>query len=194
MALELQNAATVLVVEILSASEAVTPAWLVRPGKLECGKHWGLVQGIYADLTGGFVLPATMPPRESRRVDYVLVVDGKHRILEVDEKQHFNRYRAATLSHYADSTPVAFPADAWVAAGNAKKKLEGGGFGKPKPPLFPEQDGRHQQRAFRDALADILPVEYGWLPTLRIADFEIKDWIFGSRARERMDALLAERL
>ena len=58
---------------------------------------------------GGSLLPETMPPREGRRVDYVLTVAAQHRILEVDEKQHFNYYRAATLGHYADGTPVASP-------------------------------------------------------------------------------------
>jgi hypothetical protein len=41
---------------------------------------------------------------------------------------------------------------------------------RPCPPLFPDAGGRHLQRAFRDALADLVPLEHGWLPTLRIAD------------------------
>jgi hypothetical protein len=35
---------------------------------------------------------------------------------------------------------------------------------------------------------------HGWLPTLRIADFEVKDWIYGRDASARMGASLAERL
>lgn len=120
----------------------------------------------------------------------VLVLDGQRRILEIDEKQHFNHFRAQTLQHYPNSIQVGFPTSDWIAASNAKKKLEGGGFAKPRPPLFPEPGGRHQQRAFRDALADILPSVYGWQPTLRIADFEVEGWVFEANAAEHMQALL----
>jgi hypothetical protein len=194
MALELQNAVTRFAVEILGAELDVTPPWLVRPGRNECRACWPLVQEIYAELTGEGRLPDTMPPRERRQVDAILVVGGESRILEVDETQHFNRFRALTLRRYACQVPLAFPAPAWIAAGEAKKRLEGGGFGKPRPPLFPEDGGRHQQRAFRDALADILPGEHGWLPTVRVADFEVAAWIDGPDAKLRMRALLASRL
>jgi hypothetical protein len=192
--LEIQKAVTRLVVEILGADTADTPVWLMRPGSSECGACWPLARTIYADLTAGGELPDTMPPRERRAVDCVLVVGGAYRILEVDEKQHFNRFRARALKHYAGRIPVAFPIAEWIAASSAKTKLEGGGFAKPRPPLFPAVDGRHQQRAFRDALADMLPIEYGWLPTLRVADFEVKDWIFGSEAETSMNELLVTRL
>lgn len=194
MALELQNAVTRLVVEILGAEVGVMPAWLMRPGRNECRARWPLVQEIYAELTGGGRLPETMPPRERRQVDAILVVGGESRILEVDETQHFNRFRALTLRRYVGQIPLAFPAADWIAAGEAKKRLEGGGFGKPRPPLFPEDGGRHQQRAFRDALADTLPGEHGWLPTLRVADFEVAPWINGPGTELRMRALLAGRL
>ena len=112
----------------------------------------------------------------------------------MDEKQHFNRYRARTLDLYPDDVPLAFPASVWAARSRQKTKLEGGGFGRPKPPLFPGDGGRHRQRAFRDALCDILPPEHGFLPTIRIADFEVAGWIYGSDARRRLAALLDERL
>jgi hypothetical protein len=43
-------------------------------------------------------------------------------------------------------------------------------------------------------LADLLPPEHGWKPTLRIADFEVLPWIYTSGAEARMRALLDERL
>jgi hypothetical protein len=67
-----------------------------------------------------------------------------------------------------EDIPLAFPAEVWRQRSHGKRRLEGGGFGAPKPPLFPGAGGRHRQRAFRDALRDILPPEHGWLPTLRI--------------------------
>jgi len=99
-----------------------------------------------------------MPQRERRKVDCVLQRHGEPpRIIEFDESQHFNCYRAMTLRRYPRSVRIAFDRGVWLQACDAKARLEGGGFGRPKPPLFPHEDGRHRQRAYRDALADLLP-------------------------------------
>jgi hypothetical protein len=108
-----------------------------------------------------------MPPRERRTVDCVLQRRGEPpRIVEFDEKQHFNSFRALTIRAYPRTAAVAFDRRAWLRACEAKRRLEGGGFGLPKPPLFPDEDGRHRQRAYRDAVADLLPAVHGWCPTL----------------------------
>lgn len=194
MAGELQAAVVRLVAQILDAELVGTPPWLIRPGPPECGVRWQMVCSIYRELTG-LELPEAMPPRETRRVDAVLDTgDGSPRILEVDETQHFNRYRALTLQHYPPEARVAFPIEKWFEQSENKARLEGGGFGKPKPPLFPAEYGRHAQRAFRDMLADLLPPEHGWKPTLRIGDFEILGWIYSSEAEVRMSELLTARL
>jgi hypothetical protein len=173
---------------------AEMPPWLVRPGRTECRERWPLVQSIYSDLTE-LELPETMRSQESRRVDAILKdSEGRRRVLEVDEKQHFNRYRAATLRVYPSDVPVAFDIEGWLRVCDAKRSLEGGGFGKPKPPLFPGEGGRHRQRAFRDALCDVLPPEHGWLPTLRVGKFESEAWLYRRDAKERMHRLLADRL
>ncbi len=194
MAGELQAAVVPLVARILDAELAGTPHWLLRPRPSECGSRWQSVCSIYRELAG-LELPDAMPPRETRRVDAVLDTgDGQPRILEVDETQHFNRYRAVTLRHYPPEALVAFPIEKWLEQSEKKTRLEGGGFGKPKPPLFPAAYGRHAQRAFRDMLADLLPPEHGWTPTLRIGDFEVLGWIYASDAEARMRELLAARL
>ena len=136
-----------------------------------------------------------MPSRERRKVDGVFqTTSGLYFIFELDEKQHFNAYRSATLSLYPQNLLVGFSIDLWVKSCNKKSKLESGGFAKPKPPLFPGENGRHRQRAFRDALTDILPSEYGFLPTLRLADFEIRDLIYKPDAQDRMENLVRTRL
>jgi hypothetical protein len=194
LAHELEMAVAALVREILDATFGITPTWLVRPGISECQSEWLLVKAIYSDLTG-LDLPDVMRSVERRTVDAVLHTAGNPpRILEVDEKQHFNAYRARTLRHYLGSVPVAFDGDLWLRRSEAKQKLEGGRFAEPKPPLFPGEGGRHRQRAYRDALADLLPIEHGWSPTLRIADFEVRAWIHTSDARARMEDLLRSRL
>jgi hypothetical protein len=90
------------------------------------------------------------------------------RIVEFDEKQHFNCDRALTIRSYPRTAAVAFDRRGWLRACDAERSLDGGGFGVPKPPLGAHEDGRHRQGASRDALADLLAAVHGWLPTLRI--------------------------
>jgi hypothetical protein len=192
---ELQDAAIRLVKLITGARELQTPDWLVRPGKIECGRRWALVREIYSTLVPGLELPEVMRPIERRTVDGVLQRRGEPPfVVEFDEKQHFNRYRAITLHRYPPRLRTAFPRALWLQRCEAKKTLEGGGFAVPRPPLFPGEGGRHRQRAFRDALADTLPPIHGYLPTLRIGDFEVRSWILTPRAEDRMRELLSARL
>jgi len=193
MPLELQRSVLSLVEAVYGGSSVETPDWLRRPGRAACGEKWHLVQPIYLRLTG-LELPDETPPRETRRVDAVLQRVGEApRIIEVDEKQHFNQYRALTLLQYPKRLTLAFDLDVWLQHCQQKRRLEGGGFARPRPPLFPGQDGRHKQRAFRDALADLLPSEHGFLPTLRIAHFEVEDWIAEVGAALAMGRLLTEK-
>lgn len=191
---KLEQATVQLIRKIYGGQELLTPEWLQRPAVAEAGQRWTLVQDMYAELTG-MDLPGVMPLREHRKVDCVLQRRGEPpRIVEFDETQHFNRYRALTPRRYPRSVLTAFDRVTWLRECDAKRRLEGGGFGRPKPPLFPHEDGRHRQRAYRDALADLLPAVHGRLPTLRIADFEVKDWIYDRGASARMTDLLAKRL
>lgn len=167
----------------------------MRPGLLESGRRWPLVRSIYADLTGRD-LPEVMPPREWRKVDAVICLPGEEpRILEVDESQHFTQSRAVTLRHYPTDVTVGFPHEHWLArsAASRRKLVLTSRADRPCPPLFPRLGGRRQQRAFRDALADLLPGLHGWAPTVRIAYFEVKHWIGGPDAVSRMRALLETR-
>jgi hypothetical protein len=90
--------------------------------------------------------------------------------------------------------PLAFDPEEWIARSEQKQRLEGGGFGKPKPPLFDGEHGRHRQRAFRDALADLIPLEHGYAPTLRISEYEVAAWLMTPDAPVRIEALLTEKL
>ena len=194
MARELERTVVALVHEIYGGDLIDTPAWLMRPGQAECSAAWPLIQSIYRELESR-ELPDMMPPRERRKLDAVLQRTGEPpRILEVDETQHFNAHRAATLRAYPDDVPSAFPRELWIEHCERERRLEGGGFARPRPPLFAGSGGRHRQRAFRDALADLVPLEHGWLPTLRVADFEVREWLHAPDATQRMAALLRARL
>lgn len=187
------ESATVSVLTEICGPPLPTPEWLIRPGKAECGERWSLVRTIYSRLTG-LELPERMPPAEWRTVDGVFRLNSNAAfILEVDETQHFNSFRATTLRCYPADLELAFDRDEWIRRCDRKTRLEGGGFAKPRPPLFPGENGRHRQRAFRDALCDILPPVHGFLPTLRLGDFELSSWIERQEAASRMESLLSDR-
>lgn len=170
--------------------EEVAPAWLLRPGRPELGDQWPLAQRVYNSLTG-IVLPEVMPARERRRIDVVLTsADGTCRAVEFDESQHFTGARATTLEAYDATVTVGYDVDAWFRWCEQRTGREpGGGFARPCPPLFPDQGGRHRQRAFRDLLADVLPPLHGWLPTVRFADVEVKPIFASADASVRLRAL-----
>jgi hypothetical protein len=196
MAREVQNQVLDLLENTLDlpVKRETCPDWLRRPGKSECGELWSTVTDAYRALTG-LELMEMMPPRERRSLDAVVEHDdGGFRVIEVDEAQHFNPHRALTLDLYPADAPLAFDTSVWRARSAAATKLRGGGWGKPKPPLFPQEGGRHLQRAFRDMLADLLPPSRGWAPTLRIAHFEVEGWLESVEAPERMQALLQSKL
>jgi hypothetical protein len=193
MALELQKAVLHIVQRVTGGVFVETPQFLNRPGKRECGNLWGIVSEIYSELTQ-LILPETMPLRNRRTVDAVLCANGKRYILEVDEIQHFNEFRRMTFEYYPRNHPLSFDKLTWIKQCELKRKLERGGFAKSVPPLFPGENGRHRQRAFRDALCDLLPSEYGYGPTIRIADFEVKSWISLKNACDKMAKLLENRL
>lgn len=190
------------VLEVLAKStgrrvyDGPTPAWLLRPGREECGPLWRTVRAMYRELSDGLELPDEMPVREWREIDGVIGGRGTPwRLVEVDESQHFNPHRAVTLKRYPKNAPLAFPIDVWLAASQERSAVRGGGWAKPKPPLFPMEGGRHRQWAFRDALADLLPPLHEYAPTLRIADFEVEPWIWDARgATVRLGQLTEERL
>lgn len=151
-------------------AEETCPDWLLRPGREEARAAWSTLQALYAPFTGQ-QLPEVAPPRECRRVDAILTwADGTRQIVEVDEVQHFTPERLTTLRLYPAGTPLGFPVDVWRELAAVERPRRGGGFGRPRPPLFPAERGRHAQRAFRDALADLLPLEWGWRPIVRITD------------------------
>ena len=150
-----------------------TPDWLLRPAGRECAGHWGLVRDIYRALTD-FELPNDMPATDKRFVDAILEDESGIRIVEIDGSQHFNRYRRLTLEMYPADIPLGFDGDVWMARSGFKDGSKSTRRASPRPPLFPGTGGRHRQRAFRDALTDLLPPLYGFLPTLRIGYFEEK--------------------
>ena len=188
---EIEYAVVGLVTDILGASTSATPEWLVRPGRVECGDRWPLVCTIYSELTE-LKLADEMRKVERRTVDAVLVLPGSPpRVLEVDEKQHFNADRSATLRHYKDDVPLAFDADLWIARSDAKLKLEGAASAGPCPAV--PRRWRSASAARPPRRFDRHPCGTSWFRA-DAANFEVKDWINQPDRAERMRQLLSERL
>lgn len=125
--------------------------------------------------------------------------DGRQRVLEIDEGQHFTSARLATLDFYDGHVRTAFDVVAWQSRCSELRGREpGGGFARSCPPLFPAPGGRHRQRAFRDFLADAVPVANGWLPTMRMSDDEVlvalaaADPLFAMAELTRVKALTSD--
>lgn len=149
-------------------TEETCPSWLLRPGRAEIGTAWNSLNGAYAALTG-LALPDAAPPRERRRLDVVLAwADGSSQVVEIDETQHFTPERLLTLDHYPSEAVLGYDVEQWRTESAVPRRPRGGGWGRPRPPLFPGEGGRHRQRAFRDMLADLLPPQYDWRPTIRL--------------------------
>ena len=98
---KLQNRVIELIKQVTGGTIGTeTPSWLLHPGQEECGKYWQLVCKTYNALTG-LELPDVMPSKETRKIDGILRMRCVgERILEVDEKQHFNRHRIMTIDLY----------------------------------------------------------------------------------------------
>lgn len=196
MAKEEQNRVLDLVERVTGdiLKREVCPGWLMRPGMAECGQDWKTIEDTYQLLTG-LALPREMPPRERRRLDAVWKLSsGRQRVIEYDEGQHFNQFRKTTLQSYPDVLALAYDKASWASRCSTHEDIRGGGFSKPRPPLFPMAGGRNYQRAFRDMLADVLPPAHGWDPTVRIGHFEVESWLYGYDAEERMMNLLESKI
>src|SRR5688500_5388223 len=117
---KMERAVIELVRKVYGGDERPTPDWIQRPGRAEGGRRWKLMCELYAELSG-MELPELMPPRERRDLDIVLQRRGEPpRIIEFDETQHFNAYRAQTIRGYPRSVLVAMDRRAWLKTCDAK--------------------------------------------------------------------------
>lgn len=167
------------------------PAWLNRPVRDGHEAVWSAVERMYDVLGEGRQLPETIPG--DRRPDNVLVIRGIRHLFEIDGGQHINVHRATTLELYPHLTQIGFPIAEWLERSRRKQPRMWGGWARPCPPLFPMPGGRHRERAFRDALTDLLPPLHGYGPTIRIADFEVRRWIDRGDAAIQIRRMIEER-
>lgn len=110
-------------------------------------------------------------------------------LIEIDESQHFTSFRGITLSLYPAETPLGFSieeyrdlCERWAPVSDRYRAS--------KPAVAFGPGGRQRQRAYHDALRDLVTPAMGRPPVLRVAAPD-RD---GAGAYERMRGLLHERL
>ncbi|HUH74669.1 MAG TPA: hypothetical protein VLZ75_09695 [Chitinophagales bacterium] len=161
------------------------PDWLLtNPTKQLIKKHPELSE-LYSELIDNkFKLIEKIEELTDRQINQkqsfdIWIDEPFNFAVEFDEDQHFNQFRKITLNYYK-KIEIKYPLIVYKELNQEAKIKEGkSGFTKlkSKDPLFPEmlegdnQDNRIRQRAFRDYLKDLLPIENGFKPTLRIPYF-----------------------
>lgn len=158
------------------------PDWLLSNPTIELIKNHPEISELYAELTENqFKLKEklselTDKKKEQKQSFDIWIDEPFNFAIEFDEKQHFNQFRKITFNFY-NKLDTKFPIRFYKELNNGIEiKPAKSGFTKLKSydPLFPEmlkgekQNNRIRQRAFRDFLKDLLPIENGFNPTLRI--------------------------
>lgn len=158
------------------------PDWLLSNPSKQLIKNHPKLNKLYSELTENkFLLLEIIEELTDKKLNQkqsfdIWIGEPFNFAIEFDEKQHFNQFRKITLDFY-DKINIKFPLRIYKELNKGIKIKPGkSGFTKlqSNDPLFPEmfegekQDNRIRQRAFRDFLKDLLPIENGFNPTLRI--------------------------
>jgi hypothetical protein len=105
--------------------------------------------------------------------------------IEVDESQHFTSFRLLTLDLYPPEAPLGFDTDAyralcrdWAERSDKYRKSKAAvGFG---------EGGRQRQRAYHDALRDLVTPALGHPPVIRVAALDRDGAAAYHRVRDRL--------
>lgn len=158
------------------------PDWLLSNPSKRLVKNHPELNELYSALTENkFILIEQLEELSDKKLNQkqsfdIWIGEPFNFAIEFDEKQHFNQFRKITLDYY-DKIDIKYPLQVYKELNNGIVIKPGkSGFTRLKShdPLFPEllkgekQDNRIRQRAFRDFLKDLLPIENGFNPTLRI--------------------------
>ncbi len=122
---------------------------------------------MHSELGGNVSVLATKRPGTPPTPD--LVHTEQHLLIEIDEVQHFTTARRRTLDNYPEGLRLGFNADEcrllidqWSPKGDKA-------FAHKTSADFPRPGGRQAQRAYNDALRDLLAPHFTGKPLVRIA-------------------------
>jgi hypothetical protein len=157
--------------------------WSAQPLAYENSPVGDLLKKIQTELGNfrghrDFIKSAQVPPCDFYIADPPF-------ILEFDESQHFSRPRLVALSLYPDEIDVGFSLPHW-------KELCREIDAKDDQPF-----DRDERRAWYDTLRDLVPRQYGFMPTVRLYAADYPWCSFDARSDHDLDILrnlLADRL
>jgi hypothetical protein len=104
--------------------------------------------------------------RGSTRVDFLL--EPRDVVVEYDEVQHFTSARLETLDLYPPETPLGFDLAGYTTLVKRWAAVGDKGFAHKAAAEFPGAAGRQRQRAYFDALRDLVAPHFGNGPLIRI--------------------------
>lgn len=111
------------------------------------------------------------------------------RILELDEIQHFSSARLATLALYPDNAALGFDRHQYERLCSRWAPRGGDGYRAAKQTReFPQRGGRTAQRAYFDALRDLIAPYAGAGPVIRIHALECDAQLAFARLREQVSS------
>ena len=179
------------------------PSWLLSFPNRKLIEENPIISEVYSNLVDNkLVLLDRIKELSKRNIQQkqsfdIWVGEPFNFAIEFDEKQHFNQFREITLNYYG-AIQTRFPVNYYsnLCGGiNIKPGKSGFTMLKSKDPLFPNllegerQDNRIRQRAFRDFLKDLMPIEKGYNATVRIpyhiTNKKIKDFRYEDIAKVR---------
>ena len=148
-----------------------TVPWLTGRGHLEPGLSNTIPPEVVAVLRRVFIaLGGDEDVLRSKRSGALRpdgFIDGQ--LLEIDEIQHFTTPRLVTLDLYPDAAPLGFDRDDYRSLCRRWAPRGGDRYRATKPTVdFPRPGGRTAQRAYFDAVRDLVAPHVGVGPVLRI--------------------------
>jgi hypothetical protein len=126
-----------------------------------------VLAGIHHSLGGLDEVLAAKRAGNPPTPDLVHVATGC--LVEVDEVQHFTTAREATLLRYPSGLRVGFDVDEYLALIEQWRPKADAAYAHRVSSDFPHAGGRQAQRAYNDALRDVLAPTFTGHPVIRVA-------------------------
>ena len=123
-----------------------------------------VLERIYLALGGDLAVLDTARPTRLRG-DFIHA--ATQTLIEVDESQHFTSFRLRSLELYPPDSPVGFDIEQYKELCRLWQR-KSDGYYRTKPARGFGAGGRQRQRAYYDALRDLVTPAIGYPPLIRI--------------------------
>jgi hypothetical protein len=112
--------------------------------------------------------PDAMSVKPSRPIKPDFVLPDTRHVLELDEEQHFTTARLRALDCYESGNSLLFDIDEYRRLCERHLARADNAFAHKQAAEFPGPHGRQRQRAYFDAVRDLLVPELGYVGVFRV--------------------------